>query len=90
MLLQIFQIAKRMGWVPGVADVKTTYLHLNQRIPPELKFDLNCLLYTHGKACRRCSYRKVGKKIKEAENGDCPLLAYSEECKIENESSNLI
>ncbi|XP_047983813.1 putative late blight resistance protein homolog R1A-3 isoform X3 [Salvia hispanica] len=43
----IFQIAKRMGWVPGVADVKTTYLHLNQRIPPELKFDLNCLLYTH-------------------------------------------
>ncbi|KAG6432052.1 hypothetical protein SASPL_103625 [Salvia splendens] len=89
-LLQIFQIAKGMGWVPGVADVKTTYLHLNQRIPPELKFDLNCLLYTHGKACRRCSYRKVGKKNKEAENSDCPLLAYSEGCKFENESLNLI
>ncbi|KAH6801275.1 DNA glycosylase superfamily protein [Perilla frutescens var. hirtella] len=81
----VFQIAKRMGWVPAVADVKTTYLHLNQRIPPELKFDLNCLLYTHGKVCRRCSNRKVGVKNKEAEDGSCPLLAYPEQCKVESE-----
>ncbi|KAH6758372.1 hypothetical protein C2S51_018607 [Perilla frutescens var. frutescens] len=79
----VFQIAKRMGWVPAVADVKTTYLHLN--LPPELKFDLNCLLYTYGKLRGRCSNRKVGGKNKEAKNEDCPLLAYSELCKLENE-----
>ncbi|KAL8547420.1 hypothetical protein ACS0TY_006952 [Phlomoides rotata] len=73
----VFQIAKTMGWVPPIADVKTTYLHLNQRIPSELKFDLNCLLYTHGKICRRCSNRKVGMENKEVEVGNCPLLAYS-------------
>ncbi|GFP79948.1 protein ros1 [Phtheirospermum japonicum] len=70
-------IAKTMEWVPADADVKSTYLHLNHRIPGELKFDLNCLLYTHGKVCRRCSYRKQGKKNKEIEDGVCPLLAYS-------------
>ncbi|XP_055828243.1 putative DNA glycosylase At3g47830 isoform X1 [Solanum dulcamara] len=43
----IFQIAKTLHWVPAEADVKKTYIHLNQRIPDELKFDLNCLIYTH-------------------------------------------
>ncbi|KAF2314721.1 hypothetical protein GH714_030160 [Hevea brasiliensis] len=43
----VFEIAKAIGWVPGVADRNKAYLHLNQRIPNELKFDLNCLLFTH-------------------------------------------
>ncbi|CAK7328982.1 unnamed protein product [Dovyalis caffra] len=43
----VFEIAKAIGWVPGVADRNKTYLHLNHRIPDGLKFDLNCLLYTH-------------------------------------------
>ncbi|KAA8542626.1 hypothetical protein F0562_023875 [Nyssa sinensis] len=43
----VFQIAKSLSWVPAEADRKKTYLHLNQRIPNELKFDLNCLLFTH-------------------------------------------
>ncbi|XP_050225684.1 putative DNA glycosylase At3g47830 isoform X2 [Mercurialis annua] len=43
----VFEIAKTLGWVPQAADRNKTYLHLNQRIPNELKFDLNCLLYTH-------------------------------------------
>ncbi|KAL2321880.1 hypothetical protein Fmac_026259 [Flemingia macrophylla] len=54
----IFEIAKTIGWVPAVADRNKSYLHLNQRIPNELKFDLNCLLYTHGKLCRKCSGKK--------------------------------
>ncbi|KAL2492844.1 putative DNA glycosylase [Abeliophyllum distichum] len=72
----VFQIAKTIGWVPAIADIKKTYVHLNQRIPAELKFDLNCLLYTHGKACRSCSNRKVGRQKKERDNNPCPLLAY--------------
>ncbi|XP_073298372.1 putative DNA glycosylase At3g47830 isoform X2 [Primulina huaijiensis] len=59
-----------------VQDIKKTYLHLNQRIPDELKFDLNCLLYTHGKACKRCSNRNVGGLENETGEGHCPLLAY--------------
>ncbi|KAF3943227.1 hypothetical protein CMV_030193 [Castanea mollissima] len=55
----VFEIAKAIGWVPALADRNETYLHLNQRIPNELKFDLNCLLYTHSKLCRKCT-KKVG------------------------------
>ncbi|KZV44010.1 hypothetical protein F511_31185 [Dorcoceras hygrometricum] len=72
----VFRISKTMGWVPASADIKKTYLHLNQRIPDELKFDLNCLLYTHGKACKRCSNRNMSGLEKETSHGHCPLLAY--------------
>ncbi|XP_073272012.1 putative DNA glycosylase At3g47830 isoform X1 [Primulina huaijiensis] len=72
----VFQISKTMGWVPASAEIKKTYLHLNQRIPDELKFDLNCLLYTHGKACKRCSNRNDGGLKKETGDRHCPLLAY--------------
>ncbi|PIN26475.1 DNA-(apurinic or apyrimidinic site) lyase [Handroanthus impetiginosus] len=84
----VFQIAKTMGWVPAVADIKKTYLHLNQRIPDELKFDLNCLLYTHGKVCRKCSNSKIGRKNKETDDESCPLLAYSGKCVVEHEIPN--
>lgn len=70
----IFQIAKAIGWVPMEADTKRTYLHLNTRIPNELKFDLNCLLFTHGKVCRACT-RKEGNQQKK-ESDSCPLLNY--------------
>ncbi|XP_050257003.1 putative DNA glycosylase At3g47830 [Quercus robur] len=72
----VFEIAKAIGWVPALADRNKTYLHLNQRIPNELKFDLNCLLYTHGKLCRKCT-KKVGKQQrKEPHEISCPLLNY--------------
>uniref|UniRef100_A0A7N0VFD2 HhH-GPD domain-containing protein n=1 Tax=Kalanchoe fedtschenkoi TaxID=63787 RepID=A0A7N0VFD2_KALFE len=73
----IFQISKAIGWVPENADVKKTYLHLNRRMPNELKFDLNCLLFTHGKLCNKCSGRggRLPKKV-EAGETSCPLLKY--------------
>ncbi|KAF4390924.1 hypothetical protein G4B88_030602, partial [Cannabis sativa] len=72
----VFEIAKALGWLPAGADRNKAYLHLNQRIPNKLKFDLNCLLYTHGKVCRRC-IKKEGTKIrKELNNDSCPLLHY--------------
>ncbi|KAK1433798.1 hypothetical protein QVD17_10715 [Tagetes erecta] len=71
----IFQIAKAIGWVPIEADTKKTYVHLNKRIPNELKFDLNCLLFTHGKACRTCIKKEDNKQKKES--GSCPLLNYA-------------
>ncbi|KAK9684670.1 hypothetical protein RND81_10G224400 [Saponaria officinalis] len=73
----ILQIAKTLRWVPEGADAKKTYLHLNQRIPKELKFDLNCLLFTHGKMCNKCS-TKVGKQDKkETVIKPCPLLSHA-------------
>ncbi|KAL5813950.1 hypothetical protein ACOSQ4_024591 [Xanthoceras sorbifolium] len=72
----VFEIAKAIGWVPAVADRNKTYLHLNQRIPNELKFDLNCLLFTHGKLCRNCIKKGVNQQRKESQDDSCPLLNY--------------
>ncbi|XP_021900883.1 putative DNA glycosylase At3g47830 isoform X2 [Carica papaya] len=58
----VFEIAKAIGWVPATADRNKTYLHLNRRIPNELKFDLNCLLYTHGKCCSKCTKKGTNQK----------------------------
>ncbi|PON61057.1 DNA-3-methyladenine glycosylase I [Parasponia andersonii] len=72
----VFEIAKTLGWLPSVADRNKAYLHLNLRIPNEVKFDLNCLLYTHGKVCRKC-IKKEGTKIRNGlKDGSCPLLHY--------------
>ncbi|KAF3437095.1 hypothetical protein FNV43_RR19848 [Rhamnella rubrinervis] len=68
----VFEIAKAVGWVPAMADRNKTYLHLNQRIPNELKFDLNCLLFTHGKACRKCTKKVCMKDFSDS----CPLFQY--------------
>ncbi|XP_059303838.1 putative DNA glycosylase At3g47830 [Lycium ferocissimum] len=73
----VFQIAKTLRWVPIAADVKKTYLHLNRRIPDELKFDLNCLIYTHGKVCRECSGKGSDKPKNEHCDKLCPLLRQS-------------
>ncbi|KAM2076178.1 hypothetical protein ACFX1T_038956 [Malus domestica] len=72
----VFEIAKAIGWVPAEADRNKTYLHLNQWIPNELKFDLNCLLYTHGKLCRKCIKKGDSQQGKESHDNSCPLLRY--------------
>ncbi|KAK7265723.1 hypothetical protein RJT34_33346 [Clitoria ternatea] len=75
----IFEIAKTIGWVPAVADRNKSYLHLNQRIPNELKFDLNCLLYTHGKLCHKCSSKRGKQQQKKCNDNICPLLNHYKE-----------
>ncbi|KAK2663838.1 hypothetical protein Ddye_002412 [Dipteronia dyeriana] len=77
----VFEISKAIGWVPAVSDRNKTYLHLNQRIPNELKFDLNCLLFTHGKLCRNCVKKGANKQRKDSQDDSCPLLNY---CKNSN------
>lgn len=78
-IIQVFEIAKTIGWVPAVADRNKTYLHLNQRIPNDLKFDLNCLLYTHGKLCRKCTSKKGNQQREKCNDSPCPLLNYCKE-----------
>ncbi|KAL7222907.1 hypothetical protein ACSBR1_024569 [Camellia fascicularis] len=79
----VFQIAKAIGWVPEAADTKKTYLHLNRRIPNELKFDLNCLLFTHGKLCQKCTKRGGNPQKRESYDNSCPLLNYCDISKSE-------
>jgi endonuclease-3 len=45
----VWKIALKMGWVPPAATRESAYAHLNRRVPPELRFDLHCLLVEHGK-----------------------------------------
>ncbi|MCO5602512.1 hypothetical protein L7F22_056645 [Adiantum nelumboides] len=67
----VFRITKMLGWVPIKADREKAYLHLNHRIPNHLKFDLHCLLVTHGKRCPRCA---KGGRAQRPADGPCPLV----------------
>ncbi|KAJ0965388.1 hypothetical protein J5N97_026526 [Dioscorea zingiberensis] len=66
----VFRITKAIGWVPMKADREKAYLHLNNRIPNDLKFDLNCLLITHGKLCQRCAKKASNQNSRDS---PCPL-----------------
>eukprot|EP00040_Diaphanoeca_grandis_P026476 m.148363 g.148363 ORF g.148363 m.148363 type:complete len:380 (-) comp30588_c0_seq1:118-1257(-) len=66
----VWRISKQLGWVPKEASRETTYNHMNSRVPDDLKYDLHCLLVTHGKHCKTCA--KNGKPRK-APLGPCPL-----------------
>ncbi|KAJ1258788.1 hypothetical protein BS78_10G102000 [Paspalum vaginatum] len=55
-------ITKAMGWVPATASREKAYIHLNNKIPDDLKFDLNCLFVTHGKLCHSCTKKMGGEK----------------------------
>ncbi|KAL6013659.1 hypothetical protein ACLOJK_004157 [Asimina triloba] len=72
----VYRIAKAIGWVPWEADREKAYLHLNKRIPNELKFDLNCLLVTHGKLCQNCAGKNSNRC--EIRRHSCPLSYYLE------------
>ncbi|KAL3698953.1 hypothetical protein R1sor_016975 [Riccia sorocarpa] len=69
----VFRISKALGWVPESADREKTYLHLNQRIPDHLKFDIHCLFVTHGKQCPNCTKRQT----KKSKDVNCPLINWS-------------
>ncbi|XP_020090094.1 putative DNA glycosylase At3g47830 isoform X2 [Ananas comosus] len=71
----VFRITKAMSWIPTKANREKAYLHLNRRIPNDLKFDLNCLFVTHGKLCKICT-RTVSKKQTDDSIALCPLTSY--------------
>lgn len=73
-VLQVFRLSKMLGWVPANADREKTYLHMNRKVPDDIKFDLHCLLVTHGKRCPRCA---KGGRAQTAPDGPCPLVNWS-------------
>lgn len=68
----IFRLTKWLGWVPSnLATEKTTFGHLNVRIPDHLKYSLHQLLITHGRMCPRC--RAVTGETTEGWEQGCPI-----------------
>lgn len=81
----IFRITKRIGWVPPISTRETAFLHLDERIPDDLKYPLHTLLIRHGKACKNCAANGNTRDKKSVINlEDCPLRGmskYSEKTK---------
>ena len=52
----VWRITKNLKWVPSQsASREQTYMHLNARIPDEIKYQLHVLLVDHGKCCKKCA-----------------------------------
>jgi endonuclease III len=68
----VWRISKKLKWVPKPAATRVqTYLHLNARIPDDIKYQLHCLLVEHGKYCKKCAKNNKPRKKPIIEN--CPL-----------------
>lgn len=61
------RLSLSLGWVPSNSSREQTYYHLNDRIPPELRYPLHVLLISHGKACSNCR-AKGGGSLKKNSN----------------------
>ncbi|XP_042409704.1 putative DNA glycosylase At3g47830 [Zingiber officinale] len=72
----VFRITRDIGWIPIKANREQAYIHLNNKIPNHLKFDLNCLLVTHGRLCHRCSVRRGNQNTEDGPQVSCPLTQY--------------
>ena len=51
----VWRISRNQGWAPKHSTRETCYTHMNTRVPDKLKYDLHCLLVTHGKRCISCA-----------------------------------
>ncbi|KDN43913.1 DNA glycosylase [Tilletiaria anomala UBC 951] len=63
----VWRLSKMLGWVPDTATRDQTCYHLEERLPPPLKYPLHVLLIKHGKMCGACSAR--GFATVEMDNG---------------------
>ncbi|WFD43933.1 hypothetical protein MPSI1_002598 [Malassezia psittaci] len=50
----VYRITGLWGWRPQSASREKTQLHLEAKIPPQLKHDLHFLLIAHGRSCPAC------------------------------------
>ena len=66
----VWHIAKRLKWVPDTASREDAYLHLNAKVPDDIKFELHVLLVEHGKKCAHCA-----KARRDSHKLVCPLTA---------------
>ena len=65
----VLRISKDLSWIPKSASREDAYVHLNERVPDHIKYDLHVLLVAHGKVCSYCSSRKSG----SVDASECPI-----------------
>jgi len=68
----VFRLARLLRWVPASADRVRAQLHLDARVPAELKYSLHVLMVAHGRACKECKGNRAG-------GANCVLKAYMDE-----------
>ncbi|KAI0317427.1 DNA glycosylase [Amylostereum chailletii] len=71
----VYRLSKILAWVPPRANRVQAQLHLDARVPKELKYGLHVLMVTHGRLCKGCK----GASAK----GSCGLKAYMKERKAD-------
>lgn len=68
----VFRLCKLLGWVPASVkdDRVMAQMHLDLRVPNELKYGLHVLMIRHGRVCKGC---------KKGAGGACLLKEYMKE-----------
>jgi endonuclease III len=66
-----FRLCKWLNWVPENANLATTYLHCEARVPNELKRPLAELFTKHGMNCPRC--RTSSREGSKGWEKGCPI-----------------
>lgn len=51
----VFRLTKALGWIPPKASREQAHMHLDARLPEEIKYPLHVLLIREGKRCPRCA-----------------------------------
>ncbi|THH13004.1 hypothetical protein EW146_g7174 [Bondarzewia mesenterica] len=71
----VYRLSRLLGWVPAKADRVQAQMHLDVRVPNELKYALHVLMVQHGRACKGCKANGKGSA------GNCVLKDYLRERK---------
>ena len=66
----IYRLTRLLGWVPQKADRIQAQMHLDVRVPKELKYPLHVLMIQHGRTCKGCKANRRGGI------GECILKEY--------------
>ncbi|KAK4168388.1 DNA glycosylase [Cladorrhinum sp. PSN259] len=68
----VWRISGFLGWRPAKATRDETHLHLDRRIPDEMKYGLHVLMVAHGKQCSECK-AGAGAGVNEGGESKCKL-----------------
>ncbi|KAI0064428.1 DNA glycosylase [Artomyces pyxidatus] len=50
----VYRLTKLLGWVPAKADRVHAQMHLDAKLPKELKYGLHVMMVRHGRTCKGC------------------------------------
>ena len=66
-------IFKRLGWCPPLCKIRDQCsMHLNARMPPEIRYGSHQLMWYHAQKCHPCKVRSM-KLTPEDDQRPCPL-----------------